>query len=74
MVTTEKGYVGNALELTRRGDIVCILFGCKMPVILRPKGRHFIFIGECYIHGLMFGEAIDGLRDGKFFVEEFDLH
>jgi hypothetical protein len=74
MVTTEKGYIGNALELTRRGDIVCILFGCKMPVILRPKGRHFIFIGECYIHGLMFGEAMDGLRDGKFFVEEFDLH
>lgn len=45
-----------------KGDFVCILFGCSVPVVLRghPKVKHFEFIGECYLHGMMDGEAIAG--------------
>ncbi|KAI8947025.1 heterokaryon incompatibility protein-domain-containing protein [Xylaria longipes] len=48
---------------TECGDIICILFGCSVPCILRPYGpgqrvSHFEFIGEAYIYGRMDGEEI----------------
>ncbi|KAF2675615.1 HET-domain-containing protein [Lentithecium fluviatile CBS 122367] len=46
-------------------DLVCILFGCSVPVILRyhEDPEHYEFIGECYIHGKMDGEALAGLDE-----------
>jgi hypothetical protein len=73
MVTTEKGRVGMALELSRRGDLVCLLFGCRMPVVLRPEGEYFRFMGECYVHGLMFGEGMEAFERGEYQVEKFEL-
>jgi hypothetical protein len=73
MITTEKGYVGMALELSRRGDLVCLLFGCRMPVVLRPEGDYFRFMGECYVHGLMFGEGIAEFQRGEYDLEKFEL-
>lgn len=51
------------------GDMVCILFGCSVPVILRPshqdgigEKRHLVkLIGEAYLHDHMEGEALAGL-------------
>lgn len=74
MGTTDKGYIGMLPELTRRGDIICVLFGSRMPVVLRPKGRHYLFIGECYVHGIMGGECMNDLRKGLLRVQEFELH
>lgn len=48
-----------------KGDLVCILFGCSVPVILRmsPKNEDkYTFVGECYVHGMMDGEAIPPQR------------
>jgi hypothetical protein len=41
-------------------DIVCILFGCSVPVVLRKAAGEdrYIFIGECYVHGVMDGESL----------------
>ncbi|GAB7353005.1 hypothetical protein MBLNU459_g3566t1 [Dothideomycetes sp. NU459] len=43
------------------GDLVCILYGCNVPVILREATRDnrvvYQLIGECYVHGAMDGEA-----------------
>jgi hypothetical protein len=51
----------------RSGDMVCVLFGCDMPVVLRKKAENsYIFVGECYAHGIMDGEAIKHLSDGKY--------
>ena len=44
------------------GDKVCIIYGCSVPVILRPVKTYFKFIGECFVHGMMEGEAIKGLN------------
>ncbi|GAW25940.1 putative het domain-containing protein [Rosellinia necatrix] len=43
------------------GDIVCVLFGHKVPFCLRPVGMRHMLVGECYVHGLMNGEAMDML-------------
>lgn len=55
------------------GDVVCLLIGCDVPVVLRPrpgprsrldiKGARtthgvFEFVGEAYVQGFMHGEAV----------------
>lgn len=59
---------------TRTGDMICILFGCSVPVLIRNVEDHHMFIGDCYIHGLMFGETIGLLKRGEVVQEEFHLH
>jgi hypothetical protein len=51
------GYMGLCPSLTRKGDMLVILYGGRTPFILRKLGQgKFRFIGECYTHGLMHGE------------------
>ncbi|KAI1130834.1 heterokaryon incompatibility protein-domain-containing protein [Nemania abortiva] len=59
-----------ALEV---GDVVCVLFGGKVPFCLRPIGRQYLLVGECYVHGLMNGEAIDMVTRGKVHEKVFDI-
>ena len=44
----------------KAGDVVCILFGCSHPVVLRrmPYDNSWLFIGDCFIHAYMHGEAM----------------
>ncbi|KAI9771043.1 MAG: hypothetical protein M1839_002979 [Geoglossum umbratile] len=69
---TAEGYFVLGPKVMEVGDIVCVLFGGKMPFCLRPWGRHYLLIGECYVHGLMNGEAMEMLKQGK--VEEAEFH
>jgi hypothetical protein len=56
---TNNGWLGNGPQSAKLGDEVWILPRCKMPVVLRRKASgHFEFIGACYVHGFMQGEAI----------------
>ena len=65
---TERGYLGMVAAPMRVGDRICIFEGCRMPFVLRPaKGdRGYVLLGDCYVHGLMDGEAIElpGLDSG----------
>jgi len=65
-VTTDTGFLGLAPETARKGDMVVALFSCNFPVILRPFGNLFKYIGECYVQGLMRGEAIIALKRGDY--------
>ncbi|KAF2141090.1 uncharacterized protein K452DRAFT_309523 [Aplosporella prunicola CBS 121167] len=57
-----------------QNDLVCVLYGCSIPVVLRPRsGGFYSFVGQCYALGFMRGEAIEGLRNGKYKSEEFEL-
>ena len=63
LITTRRDFLGLAPEVCRKGDLICILYGCSVPIILRkrhtnPFANHYEFIGECYVHGLMDGEAL----------------
>jgi hypothetical protein len=57
---SSKGYVGLAPDHVQEGDLIVIFFGGKFPYIIRKTddGR-FIFIGEAYVHGIMYGEFIE---------------
>jgi hypothetical protein len=56
-----KPLFGLASHYAKQNDIVCIIFGCSAPVLLRKYGDSdndgFKFVGECYVHGHMDGEA-----------------
>ena len=41
------------------GDEVWILNGCMTPFILRRTERGHLLVGECFVHGIMYGEAIE---------------
>lgn len=55
---------GLAPETTEARDIICILFGCSVPVVLRrvdgQTGAQELYelVGEAYVHGKMDGEAV----------------
>ena len=66
--------VGLALWDARSNDQVCVLPGCKFPVVLRKQGNHYILVGETYVDGYMHGKAMDELKDGKFRLQDFEIH
>ncbi|KAF1948812.1 hypothetical protein CC80DRAFT_430751 [Byssothecium circinans] len=54
------------------GD-VCVLLGNKVPFCLRPMGRRYLLVGDCYVHGLMNGEAMDILAQNALCEKVFDI-
>lgn len=70
MITTTTGFLGLAPEEVKIGDVVAILFGCAYPVILRPYVKGFKYVGECYVDGLMDGEAVQAANRGEYEVED----
>lgn len=48
---------------TETGDLVCVLLGCSVPVVLRAQeskgSSNLVLVGECYVHGIMDGEALE---------------
>ncbi|OCK90529.1 uncharacterized protein K441DRAFT_578728 [Cenococcum geophilum 1.58] len=73
-VTTKRGYAGVAPGSASVGDAVAVFNGGGVPFLVRESesrnGVHGL-VGECYIHGLMNGEA-KGLKGIKEWV--FRLH
>jgi hypothetical protein len=61
--------LGSGLDGTRVGDIVCVPYGSDVPFVLRQVGNkgEYKLIGECYVAGIMHGEALDmGLEEREF--------
>lgn len=61
LFVTEQGYLGLGYPHVEVGDFVCILLGGNFPYVLRKEhGKNdFRFIGDCYVHGVMEGEALE---------------
>jgi hypothetical protein len=80
---TKRGYMGLAPETAEVGDRVCVLFGAKVPHILREEragegttgdaaakdGGCYVLVGDAYVHGLMDGEALDQVDSGELVRE-----
>ena len=101
--------LGLASSKSKKRDLVCILFGCSVPVLLRkfvngrpvkkrertectcnqvdcqcdpdivksedgtPTNVHYEFVGECYVHGMMDGEAFRVQKAHRLEYQIFDL-
>ena len=69
--TTKNGCLGMGPNNMRVGDVVIIWKGASIPLMLRPtansRPKLFNLVGECYLHGVMYGEA---LRDPNLVWED----
>lgn len=75
--STSRGDIGCGRRCIEVGDLVVVLFGARVPFVLRPQGkgidRRYELIGDCYVHGMMDGEAIEMWQTGVLDVETFSL-
>lgn len=62
LLTTARGLYGMGGPGVEAGDVLCIAFGARYMLILRPPafhdGTHYRLIGAAYIAGIMDGEII----------------
>ncbi|KAF5873533.1 putative heterokaryon incompatibility protein [Botrytis fragariae] len=59
---TRKGYFGLFPRYAEERDIVYVMDGCNVPYLLREVDgeNRFRLVGECYVFGIMDGEAVRG--------------
>lgn len=51
LVTTVNRRIGTAWPAARKGDKICILFGCPKLLILREENDYWVLIGDANLHG-----------------------
>ena len=73
LFTTKKGYIGLGPPDCVRGDSIVVLLGAEVPFVLRPHDDHFRLIGETYVRGIMLGQVMDEVKNGKAEVSEVTL-
>ncbi|KAJ9637159.1 hypothetical protein H2199_007445 [Coniosporium tulheliwenetii] len=64
---TKDDHMGLCYPTAQAGDEVWVLYGGRLPFILRPRNeepdssgaRYYTFIGDCYLDGFMDGRAVD---------------
>ncbi|KAH8680720.1 hypothetical protein BX600DRAFT_491068 [Xylariales sp. PMI_506] len=74
---TELAYLGLGPRGAKSGDEIWLVAGARTPFILRRMGgrntdepARFRLVGECYIHGVMHGEA---LEEGKPIFQPIEI-
>lgn len=68
---TGNGSFGLGPPWMRKGDLVCVFLGAGVPYILRESGGKtgtFEFIGECFVWGVMEGEALGKFEERDFMI------
>ena len=75
LVSTKKDYLCLVPPDARAGDVVAILAGCSVPVLLRlaVEGSFYEFLGTCYVHGIMHGEATKDMDADDVSLKEFEI-
>jgi hypothetical protein len=66
--------VGSVTAKALKGDSICILFGCDIPVVLRKDQDTFRrFIIDAYVDGYMNGEIFGDLKTGRSATQDFRI-
>lgn len=61
---TSTGEIGVGPKVMQEGDMIVVLYGARLPQLLRRSesdGRYRL-LGQCYVHGIMHGEAVKAHR------------
>ncbi|KAI1384133.1 heterokaryon incompatibility protein-domain-containing protein [Hypoxylon trugodes] len=64
---TNTGYLGHGPRFSTNGDEVWVLASGSVPFVLRNVNENqFQLVGECYVHGIMHGEAVrEGAKNAR---------
>ena len=63
-------------ECSENEDIIAIIFGCSVPLILRPVSEQngmFEVVGSTFCEGIMQGEVLRLFKEGKVEKQTFTL-
>jgi hypothetical protein len=63
--STKSGRIGLGPSDTRIGDTLVAIFYCPTPYLLWQGDHNWHFVGETYLHDLMYGEALEMFDNGK---------
>lgn len=63
---TKNKRMGLGVPEIQLNDRVVVLKGCSVPLIMRAVGDHMVVVGEAYVSGIMDGEVIKGLGEGRY--------
>lgn len=67
--TTRSGYMGLGPPYARKGDQICVVLGCSVPLVIRKDSENFLLVGDSYVYGIMQGEVMDAVQSGGLHVE-----
>ena len=68
---TRDGYMGLVPTRAEKGDGICVFMGGAVPFVIHPTDNgQFRLVGECYVHGLMDGKALDMVLDVDWMEEK----
>lgn len=59
IASTSEKMLANVPEHTNEGDEIWIIYGCRTPFLLRPTERGYLMVGECFVDGIMDGQALE---------------
>ncbi|KAI0107818.1 heterokaryon incompatibility protein-domain-containing protein [Nemania sp. FL0031] len=63
------GYIGLGPRETEVGDRIVLLQGSRVPMVVRQVAQRLRIVGECYVHGVMDGEAFDESKAGMMWFD-----
>jgi hypothetical protein len=67
---TPEGYMGLGPRFAEKGDLVCILLGCSVPILIRKREAKYAVVGDTYIYGMMHGEIMEKVDRGRLSVQD----
>jgi hypothetical protein len=73
-ITCSDKMLGKCWNSVKIDDLVCVIMGCDVPLILRLVENHFVIIRDYYVEGIMEGEAMEFVKNGKVEMREFCLY
>lgn len=72
---SKQGLIGKTQTGVQEGDKICVLLGGRAPFILREVGHGtgYVLVAPCFVLGLMDGEVIQEIDEGKVHLEEISI-
>ena len=77
-IVTNHGLAGLAPAIAQPDDLIVVFAGVGVPLVLRLRGRdnkgrpRYYIIGECFVHGVMYGELYEELKVGPWVLTTLD--
>ncbi|KAI0518025.1 heterokaryon incompatibility protein 6 [Xylaria bambusicola] len=56
--TTRAGYIGLVPPCAQVGDLIIVILGATVPYVVREAQGGYVLVGDAFVHGLMYGEAL----------------
>jgi hypothetical protein len=68
MIVFENSVAGMGPQCAEAGDVIAIVPGCHVPLVLRKSkeaAHEYYNLGDCYVEGIIDGEAMEDIESGS---------